>query len=69
MRVPDLGMSATAVGNRLSTFAGNISREMLKSDWNVMRRIIEEFNRKYVLQNEYNSLNSKLINFSGRRSF
>lgn len=42
-------MSANVGGNKLSDFAGNISRAMLKSDWNVMRRIIEEFNSKYVL--------------------
>lgn len=62
-------MSATVGGNKLSNFAGNISRGMLKSDWNVMRRIIEEFNSKYVLQNEYNSLNRKFIDSSGRHSF
>lgn len=62
-------MSANVGGNKLSDFAGNISRAMLKSDWNVIRRIIEEFNSKYVLQNEYNSLNRKFIDSSGRHSF
>lgn len=62
-------MNATVVGNRLSNFAGNTSRRMLKSDWNVMRRIIEELSRKYVLQNVCNSLNRKLVGSSGRHSF
>lgn len=54
-----LGTCATVVGNRLSNFAGNVSRGMLKSNWNVMRRMIEGFNRTYILQKEFNLLNRK----------
>lgn len=52
------------MGNRLSNFAGNVSRRMLKSDWNVMRRMIEGFNRNYILQKELNLFN-KLSGSSG----
>lgn len=60
-----LGMSTTVVGNRLSNFASNVSRGMLKYVWNVMRRMIEGFNRNYVLQKELSLLNRKLSGSSG----
>jgi len=59
-----LGMRATVVGNRLSNFAG-ISRGMLKSGWNVMRRMTERFNRNYILQQDLNLLDRKLSDSAG----
>lgn len=66
MEVPlYLGVSTAVVGNASSNFAGNVSRKMLKSDWNVTRRMIEGFNRNSILQKELNLFHRKLSGSSG----